>query len=82
MPYKILVTVGTTKFDDLIKKINQINFDKIFENGNFENFDSFEITVQKGNGETVPKLSDDNLRTKIADSFDYTKNLKGLITFD
>jgi len=80
MPYKILVTVGTTKFDDLIKKINQINFDKIFENGNFENFDSFEITVQKGNGEAVPKLSDDNLRTKIADSFDYTKNLKGLIT--
>ena len=72
---KILFTVGTTKFEKLIEQIEKIDFDNIIANN--PNLKSIEITIQKGNGQTQPKLTtkSPNNAVKIIETFNYTKNL-------
>ena len=57
MSFNILFTVGTTQFNKLILKINEINFDEIFEKSNLNgSFKNFNLVVQYGKGEAVPDI--------------------------
>jgi beta-1,4-N-acetylglucosaminyltransferase len=74
MKKQLLVTVGTTKFEKLIKSIDNEEFYKLLDDNGFT-----DLVIQKGTGEYEPsnfnKMKFNNLSVTVGKLFPYFENI-------
>jgi beta-1,4-N-acetylglucosaminyltransferase len=74
MTKQILITVGTTKFEKLIKSLDRENFYHFFDNMKFD-----KMIIQKGSGEYVPEMYNniklENLKVEVHDIINNFENV-------